>query len=158
MCVLSTFQKCILFISWNIFSWKDGLNEPRKKERGAAGEAWKRLCIHAKSCQSHPTLCNPMYCSLPGSPVHGILQAKRQLEGVVMPSPKGSSQPRNWTHVFCLLHWQVGSLPLMPPGKPKEGCTFHFYTVQNCFAFCMTFYCFMLLKNVNCGLPWWPSG
>ena len=22
-------------------------------------------------------------------------------------------------HVFCLLHWQTRSLPLVPPGKPK---------------------------------------
>ena len=30
----------------------------------------------AKSLQSGPTLCNPMDCSLPGSSVHGILQAR----------------------------------------------------------------------------------
>ena len=30
----------------------------------------------AKSLQSCPTLCDPMDCSLPGSPVHGILQAR----------------------------------------------------------------------------------
>ena len=30
-------------------------------------------CLHAQSC---PTLCNPMDCSLPGSSVHGILQAR----------------------------------------------------------------------------------
>ena len=33
--------------------------------------------------QSCPTLCNPMDCSLPGSSVHGILQA-RILERVVI--------------------------------------------------------------------------
>ena len=32
--------------------------------------------VHAKSLQSCPTLCDPMDCSLPGSSVHGILQAK----------------------------------------------------------------------------------
>jgi len=26
--------------------------------------------------QSYPTLCNPMDCSLPGSSVHGIFQAR----------------------------------------------------------------------------------
>ena len=26
--------------------------------------------------QSYPTLCDPMNCSLPGSSVHGILQAR----------------------------------------------------------------------------------
>ena len=30
----------------------------------------------AKSLQSCPTLCNPVDCSLPGSSVHGILQAR----------------------------------------------------------------------------------
>ena len=33
-------------------------------------------CVRAKSLQSCPTLCSPMDCSLPGSPVHGILQAR----------------------------------------------------------------------------------
>ena len=30
----------------------------------------------AKSLQSCPTLCDPVDCSLPGSSVHGILQAR----------------------------------------------------------------------------------
>ena len=34
------------------------------------------------------TLCDPTDCSLPGSSVHGILQA-RILEGVAMPSSRG---------------------------------------------------------------------
>ena len=50
-------------------------------------------CVHAKSLQLCPTLCDPIDCSPPGS-VHGILQA-RILEWVVMPSSRGSSQPRN---------------------------------------------------------------
>ena len=36
--------------------------------------------------QSCPTLCNPMDCSLPGSSVHGIFQARIQ-EWVAFPSP-----------------------------------------------------------------------
>ena len=51
-----------------------------------------------KVAQSCPTLCNPMDCSLPGSSVHGILQA-RILEWVAIPFSRGSSQPRNWTRV-----------------------------------------------------------
>ena len=35
----------------------------------------------------------PMNCTLPGSSVHGILQA-RILEWVAVPSSRGSSQPR----------------------------------------------------------------
>ena len=73
------------------------------------------LC--AMSLQSCPTLCDPMDCSPPGSSVHGILQTWI-LEWVAMPFSRGSSQPRDWTHTSCLLHWQEGSSPLAPPGKP----------------------------------------
>ena len=44
-------------------------------------------CICAKILQSCPTLCVPRGCSLPGSSVHGILQA-RILEWVAMPSSR----------------------------------------------------------------------
>ena len=58
-----------------------------------------RGCMH----QSCPTLCDSMVCSLLGSSVHGILQA-RILDWVAMPtlkvaSFKGSSQPRDWTRI-----------------------------------------------------------
>ena len=46
-------------------------------------------------------LCEPVDCSPPGSSVHGILQA-RILECVAMPSSRGSSQPRDWTHISCI--------------------------------------------------------
>ena len=47
------------------------------------------------------TLCDPMDCSAPGSSVHGILQA-RTLEWVAISFSRGSSQPRDQTHVFCV--------------------------------------------------------
>ena len=52
----------------------------------------------AKSLQLCLTLCDPVDHSPPGSSVHGILQA-RILEWVAMPSPRGSSQPRDQTHI-----------------------------------------------------------
>ena len=48
--------------------------------------------------QSCPTLCDPMDCCLPGSSVHGIVQA-RILEWVAISFSKGSSQPRAQTWV-----------------------------------------------------------
>ena len=60
-----------------------------------------------------------MDCSLPASSIHGIIQA-RILEWVAISYSGGSSQPRDQTCVFYIyLHWQVGSLPLAPPGKPS---------------------------------------
>ena len=46
--------------------------------------------------QSCPTLCNPMNCSLLGSSVHGIFQA-RVLEWVAISFSRGSSLPRDQT-------------------------------------------------------------
>ena len=77
-------------------------------------------CVRAKSFQACLTLCNLMDCSPPGFSAHRILQA-RILEWVSMPSSKGSSRPRDRTWVRCHLLWQAGSLPLVPPGKPKVG-------------------------------------
>ena len=56
-----------------------------------------RVCARAKSLPLCLTLCDPMDCSLPGSSVHGILQA-RKLEWVAIPSSSGSSQPRDGSH------------------------------------------------------------
>ena len=43
-------------------------------------------------------LCNPMHCSLPGSPVHEVFQA-RILQWVAISFSMGSSWPRDQTHV-----------------------------------------------------------
>ena len=58
--------------------------------------------VRVKVAQSCPTLCDPGDCT-----VHGILQA-RILEWVAMPSSRGSSQPRDLTHVYylsCIGRW-----------------------------------------------------
>ena len=61
-----------------------------------------------------PALCHPMDCSLSGSSVHGILQA-RILEWVAIPFSRGSSQPRSKTRVSCM---QADSLLSETPRKP----------------------------------------
>ena len=55
-------------------------------------------CTCAKSLYSCLTLCDPMDYNLPGSSVHGILQA-RILEWVAISHSRGSSWPRDQTHV-----------------------------------------------------------
>ena len=57
----------------------------------------------AKSLQSCSALCNLTDYSLPGSSVHGFLQA-RILEWVTMPSSRESSWPRDPTRVS----WTAG--------------------------------------------------
>ena len=57
---------------------------------------------------------DPMDCSLPGSCVHGIPQA-RTLKGIVMSSSRGSSWPRDWILISCITSWFFTA---EPPGKP----------------------------------------
>ena len=92
--------------------------DPKTKVNHPAWDSleWKcnRVATAAKSLQSCPTLCDPMDCILPGSSVHGVLQA-RILEWVAMLSSRGSSWSRDWTHVSyiscigrqVLYHWCI---------------------------------------------------
>ena len=68
---------------------------------------WVCCCLVAKSCL---TLCDPMDCSTPGSPVHGNLQA-RILEWVAI-----------WTHGIEPMSPALagGFFTTEPPGKPED--------------------------------------
>ena len=70
-------------------------------------------CLVTKLCL---TLCDPMDCSLPGSSVHGIFQA-RILEWLAISFSRGSSWPRDRTHISCI----TGRFFITePPGKPID--------------------------------------
>ena len=58
------------------------------------------ILMCAKLFQSCLTLCDPVDCGLPGSSVHVISQA-RILKWVATSSSRGSSQPRDQTHISC---------------------------------------------------------
>ena len=60
--------------------------------------AFESVCLKVQSCRD---LCDPMDCSPPSSSVREILQA-RILEWVAVPFSRGSSWPRDRTHVSCI--------------------------------------------------------
>ena len=64
--------------------------------------------------QLHPTLCDPIDCSPPGSSVHGILQA-RILEWVTISFSRGTSWLKDGTCVSCVVG---GFFTTEPPEKP----------------------------------------
>ena len=75
-------------------------------------------CLYAKLLQSCLTLCDLMDCSPPCFSVHGVLQA-RILEWVAMPFSRGSSQPRDQTHVSCIYCIAGGFFTAGLLGKPQ---------------------------------------
>ena len=66
--------------------------------RDAEEHLSKEPCVSNSVAQACLTLCDPMGRSPPGSSIHGILQA-RILDWVAMPSSRGSSRPRDGTHI-----------------------------------------------------------
>ena len=98
------------FINIKICNLKGGMYREGRKEIVLT------ICTYACSfTQLCPTLWDPMDCRPPGSSVHGISQA-RILEWVAISSSRGSSRPRDQTHVSCLAgRFFTTELP----GKPR---------------------------------------
>ena len=82
------------------------------------------LC--AKSLQSCPTLCDSMNYSPPGSSVYGDSPGKITVRGC--PALLQGIFPSQGSKLFLLylLHWQAGSLPLVPPEKPHDSIIFSY--------------------------------
>ena len=98
---------------------------------------WKWKKSESEVAQSYPTLCDPMDCSLPGSSIHGIVQA-RVPEWVAISFSRGSSWPRDTNldlphcrrTLYHLSHQgsMVGGCPQMPrvpPSLPLEISKMH---------------------------------
>ena len=68
-----------------------------------------------------PDSCDPVDCSLPGSSVYGISQA-RTLEWVAISFSRGSSPPRLWTRASCI---ESRFFTSEPPEKPAVVITIH---------------------------------
>ena len=106
------------------------------------------ICIMNKfvsySCcladKSRLTLCDPMDCSPPGSSVHENFQA-RSLEWVAIFSSRGSSSPREGTHISCLAG---GFFTTEPSGKSLSTLRIFFKII----------YLFIFIYLAAPGLSW----
>ena len=110
-------QKTVSEVTENVMQswmWRLCSQRPGVRRKLATPQT---LCVCAKSLKSCPTPCGPKDCSPPDSSVHGTLQA-RILEWVSRFLLQGIFPTQGWNpHPFHLLQWQVGSLPLAPPGN-----------------------------------------
>ena len=115
-----------LFIKQRLTEHKLMVNKGGKVERDnyEFGISRYKLCVCVCACMrththththTHTRVAqlDPMDCSLPGSPVHRIFQA-RILEWLPFPPPGTLYDPGIKPH---LLHWQEDSLPLCHPGS-----------------------------------------
>ena len=84
------------------------------------GFCYVHVCVCSVT-QSCPTLCEPMYCSLPGSSTHGTFQAEHWNR---LPFPTPEDRPNPGIDPGSLVS-PAGSLPLMPPGKPLHVHILH---------------------------------
>ena len=86
-------------------------------------------CDIAQSCL---TLCDPMDCSLPVSPFHGIFP-ERVLEWAAISFSRRSSQSRGQTRVSCTAD---RPFPSEPPGNSKNHVLFSIslYTLLRIFS------------------------
>ena len=94
--------------------------ECRQVVMGSDKSGWRGECVLSRF--SHVQLfCNPMDYSPPGSSVHRDSSGKNTGVGcypflqMIVPTQGSNSC------LLRLLHWQVGSLPLVPPGEVKIG-------------------------------------
>ena len=98
-----------------------------------------------KSLSHVLTLCNPVDCSLPGSSVHGILQAVI-LEWVVISFSRGSSRPRDRTGVSCIggRHFKLWATRDALNCKRGGQIWLHIGSVSFTLAFVFSWLCYKL--------------
>ena len=128
--ILPSLRICWVFCVWAAPTLSSGSGDPE-----ASGSRPQPAAMAVCSCsdaQSCPTLWDPMGCRPPGSSVHGDSSSKNTGVGFYA-LLQGIFMTQGWNlHLLCLLHWQVGSLPLAPPGKPLWLLGCGQVTFQNC--------------------------
>ena len=108
---------------WPAMFWRDGNITLKVRQRNGSHKDYKIKSEESGEwwstsiAQLHPTLCDPMDCSPPGSPVHGISQA-RILKRVAISFSRGIFPTQGLNPGLLVL--QADSLPYEPPGKPPN--------------------------------------
>ena len=106
--------------------------------------SWNKK-VQVLAAQSCPTPCDPMGCSPPGSPVHGILQA-RILEWWAVPFSRGSSWPGDWNGIFPHFGWILYHLSYPSPATHQlPNFTFMLIKILRNNKIYSTLYCTKIL-------------
>ena len=76
----------------------------------------QRVCI--LNCFSHVQLFATLWTIAPQAPLSMGFSRQEYWSGLPFPPPGELPNPGINPRLLRLLHWQAGSLPLVPPGKP----------------------------------------
>jgi len=124
----------------NEYTWMARMRTTRTLEPLVVWNVCKHFetVVHAaKSLQSCPALCHAIDCSLPGSSV--LWDSPGTITAVGCPAllqrifhPR--MEPLSVSH---LLHWQAGSLPLGPPGKPMVETETGIFFLNICLSYAL---------------------
>ena len=111
----------------------------------------KRYESESEVAHSCPTLCDLMDCSLPGSSVHGVFQA-RVLEWFAISFSRESSHPRDRTQVSCIVSrcltvWATRDDPIYHYAAAAAK------SLQSCPTLCNTVDCSLPGSSVHGILP-----
>ena len=90
---------------------------------------WLYVCAHL--FHSYLALWDPVDHSPPGYSVHG--------SGLSCPPPRIFLTQGLNPCLLCLLHWQAGSLPLAPPGKPTGAIQIGKWSLVGWFSTCNSY-------------------
>ena len=130
----------------SLYSWslhRAEISRPLNKELSSFWWWWF-------SCWVKSDFYDPMDYSPPGSSIHGISQA-RILEWVAISLTRGSSQPRDWTHVSCngrwILYWWASRDAFLNTILTSPNVTYC-YQLLWCF--------FIGIHKVSMRSPWFP--
>ena len=90
-------------------------------------------CIHEHHFYSSPCVCTQLlslvrllvtlWTAAHQAPLSMGFSRQEYWSGLACPPPGDLPDRGSNLHLLHLLHWQVGSLPLVPPGKPQIGFT-----------------------------------
>ena len=79
------------------------------------------VCAFMLSRFRHVQLCATLWTVACQAPLSVAFSKQEYWSGLPCPPPGDLPDSRTEPVSLCLLHWQAGSLPLGPPGKPTKA-------------------------------------
>ena len=113
-------KQCVLLLTHTFRRWWTASHSECLQEELSTGLSYS----HVRVCQVPSVVSDssqPIDCSLPGSSVHGILQA-RMPEWAAMLSSRGSSWPKDWT---CVSYFSCIAGRFFTTSATREGLATH---------------------------------